>query len=240
MLKIKEIRERKNLTQDEMVAKTGIPKRSYVDYENGKVDIPFLRLQKIASVLEVSISEIIGETKDVEKVIKINDNSNDNQNDNKRNIQNRLSFEVGKVAEDEKVYEVVNKKIPLIPITAMAGFGTGTVQVMDYDVSVYEVPEFTELKVDFMIRVKGSSMYPKYNSGDLVACKKLFINDIFFQWNKVYVLDTDQGAIIKRIKKGLDDNHLLLTSENSNYDAFELHLSKIYAIALVVGVIRLE
>lgn len=129
--------------------------------------------------------------------------------------------------------------IPLIPIEAMAGFGSGGVQVMDYDTKKYIVPEFTELNVDFMIRVKGSSMYPKYNSGDLVACKKLVLNDIFFQWNKVYVLDTDQGALIKRIKKGSEDN-LLIVSDNPAYEPYELHLSKIHAIAIVLGVIRLE
>ena len=129
--------------------------------------------------------------------------------------------------------------IPLIPIDAMAGFGTGGVQVMDYDTKKYVVPEFTELNVDFMIRVKGSSMYPKYNSGDLVACKKLVLSDIFFQWNKVYVLDTDQGALIKRIKKGSEDN-LLIVSDNPAYEPYELHLSKIHAIAIVLGVIRLE
>ncbi|CAM2899986.1 LexA family transcriptional regulator [Flavobacterium frigoris] len=129
--------------------------------------------------------------------------------------------------------------IPLIPIDAMAGFGSGGVQVMDYDTQRYVVPEFTELNVDFMIRVKGSSMYPKYNSGDLVACKKLVLNDIFFQWNKVYVLDTDQGALIKRIKKGSDD-HIQIVSDNPSYDPYELHLSKIHAIAIVLGVIRLE
>ena len=133
-----------------------------------------------------------------------------------------------------------NAGIPLIPIDAMAGFGTGAVQVMHYDTSKYVVPEFAELNVDFMIRVKGSSMVPKYNSGDLVACKKLVITDIFFQWNKVYVLDTEQGALIKRVKKGSRDNYILLISDNQNYDPFELHLSKIFAVALVVGVIRLE
>lgn len=130
--------------------------------------------------------------------------------------------------------------IPLIPIEAMGGFGSGGVQVMDYDTQKYIVPEFTELKVDFMIRVKGSSMYPKYNSGDLVACKKLILNDIFFQWNKVYVLDTDQGALIKRIKKGIDDEHVLIVSDNPSYEPYPLHLSKVHAIAIVLGVIRLE
>ena len=132
------------------------------------------------------------------------------------------------------------KGIPLIPIEAMAGFGSGGVQVMDYDTEKYVVPEFTELNVDFMIRVKGSSMYPKYNSGDLVACKKLVLNDMFFQWNKVYVLDTDQGALIKRIKKGSDNEHVIIVSDNSAYDPYPLHLSKIHAIAIVLGVIRLE
>lgn len=130
--------------------------------------------------------------------------------------------------------------IPLIPIDAVAGFGEGNIQVMDYDCEYYVVPEFTELKVDFMIRVKGSSMYPKYSSGDIVACKKLSLNNIFFQWNKVYVLNTEQGALIKRIKKSKNDNHILIVSENPKYDDFELHLSKINAIAIVVGVIRLE
>ncbi|MDD3005858.1 S24 family peptidase [Flavobacterium sp.] len=132
------------------------------------------------------------------------------------------------------------KGIPLIPVEAMAGFGTGSEQVMHYDSHLYVVPEFDELKVDFMIRVKGSSMQPKYNSGDLVACKRLALNDLFFQWNKVYVLDTDQGALVKRIKKGTNKDHILIVSDNENYDSFELHLKKIYSVAIVVGVIRFE
>lgn len=130
--------------------------------------------------------------------------------------------------------------IPLIPVDAMAGFGTGEIRVMDYETTHYVVPEFEELNVDFMIRVKGSSMYPQYNSGDIVACKKLSLQDVFFQWNKVYVLDTEQGALVKRIKKGADREHILIVSDNKSYDPFELHLQEINAIALVVGVIRFE
>lgn len=130
--------------------------------------------------------------------------------------------------------------VPLIPVDAMAGFGTGDFQVMEYETSRYLVPEFTELAVDFMIRVKGSSMQPKYNSGDLVACKKLETACVFFQWNNVYVLATVQGALIKRIKKGKDDDHVLIISDNPAYDPFELNKSEIKAIAIVCGVIRLE
>lgn len=129
--------------------------------------------------------------------------------------------------------------IPLIPIEAMAGQPVGPLQVIIEDIQdSYFVPDFKG--ADFMIKVKGSSMYPKYNSGDIVACKKLCLADVFFQWNKVYVLDTEQGALIKRIRKGKDENHILVVSDNEKYEPFELHRSKLNDIALVIGVIRLE
>jgi phage repressor protein C with HTH and peptisase S24 domain len=127
--------------------------------------------------------------------------------------------------------------IPLIPLNAMAGFMTGEVQVLEYECERYVVPLFRE--AEFLIQVKGSSMIPKYNSGDLVACKRLSLNDLFFQWNKVYVLDTAQGPLVKRIKKGTDDEHVQVVSDNKAYDPFLLHRSQIYSVALVVGVIRL-
>lgn len=131
------------------------------------------------------------------------------------------------------------KQIPLIPLDAMAGFGVGDMQVMPYETNKYAVPEFEDLNVEFMIRVKGSSMHPKYNSGDIVACKKLPL-DTFFQWNKVYVLDTTQGALIKRICESTEENSILCVSDNVKFPPFDLHRSHIHSLAVVLGVIRLE
>lgn len=128
--------------------------------------------------------------------------------------------------------------IPLIPLNAMAGFASGELNVLNYECEHYVVPAFRE--ADYLIPVKGSSMQPKYNSGDIVACKKVPLNDIFFQWNKVYVLDTIQGALIKRIKRGTTSDSITLVSENARYEPFELKISQIHAVAIVVGVIRLE
>lgn len=128
--------------------------------------------------------------------------------------------------------------IPLIPINAMAGVLTGEQSILEYECERYVVPIFKG--ADFLIPVKGSSMYPKYSSGDIVACKRVPMTDLFFQWNKVYVIDTNQGALIKRIRRGSDSDHVLIVSDNTNYEPFELHLSSIYAVALVIGVIRLE
>lgn len=191
---------------------------------------------------------LIDETKSKENTNKINVSENVSENVSLPNVNKELTNNII-VSDQNEEYNKNNTNlpfteapggIPLIPIDAMAGFGTGSTQVMQYDAKTYIVPEFTELNVDFMIRVKGSSMYPKYNSGDLVACKKLVLDRLFFQWNKVYVLDTEQGALIKRVKKSLKDGYISLISDNPAYDPFDIQLSEIYAIALVVGVIRLE
>ena len=128
--------------------------------------------------------------------------------------------------------------IPLIPTEAMGGVASGEVSVLELDCERYVIPMFKG--ADFLIPVKGSSMIPKYNSGDIVACKKVPMQDIFFQWNKVYVLDTNQGAIIKRVAKSEEKDCVKIVSENPNYEPFDLHLSQIYSIAIVIGVVRQE
>lgn len=131
-----------------------------------------------------------------------------------------------------------NEGIPLIPVEAMAGALTCDNTILEYECDRYVIPMFKG--ADFLIPVKGSSMYPKYSSGDIVACQRVDMNNLFFQWNKVYVIDTNQGALIKRIKPGHDENHVLIVSDNEKYDPFELPYSAIHAVALVIGVIRLE
>lgn len=145
-------------------------------------------------------------------------------NDNKKNIAHLATSP--------------NEGIPLIPIEAMAGALTGEQTILEYECERYVVPVFKG--ADFLIPVKGSSMYPKYSSGDIVACQRVPMSDLFFQWNKVYVIDTNQGALIKRIKPGSTPDKVLIVSDNEKYDPFELPISAIHAVALVIGVIRLE
>lgn len=127
--------------------------------------------------------------------------------------------------------------IPLIPYDAMAGVFSGDIQVMDCECERFVIPSFKG--ADFLIPVKGDSMMPKYNPGDIVAAKKLPL-DTFFQWNKVYIIDTLQGPLIKRIRKSQKDGCLLIVSENPSYEPFDLHTSEIRGVAIVVGVVRVE
>lgn len=136
------------------------------------------------------------------------------------------------------VLENSHEGIPLIPLSAMAGAFTGETSVMEYECERYVIPAFKG--ADFLIPVKGDSMQPTYYPGDLVACQRVSLGDLFFQWNKTYVLDTQQGPLIKRVRRGSDDDHVLIVSDNAAYEPFELAKSQFYGVALVRGLVRLE
>lgn len=133
------------------------------------------------------------------------------------------------------------KKIPFVEQHVVAGFGNADFAITkQYIKSTYVIPKFKNCKVDFMIEISGSSMYPKYNSGDVIACT-IIKESNFIQWNKVHVIATkEQGLLVKRIKKSNNTNKIIAISDNPDYDPFEIAKDEITGIALVVGVIRLE
>lgn len=133
------------------------------------------------------------------------------------------------------------KALPLIPFEALAGYlSTDNEGVMVEDCEQYVIPEFDRRGAEFIIRVSGSSMYPKYSNGDLLGCKK--VNDVlFFQWGKIYVLDTSQGALVKRVYEHENKDFVMLVSDNKKvYPPFPIPKSDIRSLSIVVGVIRLE
>ena len=129
--------------------------------------------------------------------------------------------------------------IPLIPIEAWAGALSGEdYSIMEDECERYVVPSFQD--ADFLITVRGDSMTPKYYSGDIVACRKVFLSDLWFQWGKVYIIDTNQGSLLKKVRPGSSEDTITLVSENPEYEPFELRKDQIYNIAIVQGVIRAE
>lgn len=158
------------------------------------------------------------------------------------NMQSTSETEISAIEKDTQLSVGIalhdEHGIPLIPIEAVAGVLSGDdVSVMDYECEHYTIPMFKG--AEFLIQVKGDSMQPKYYSGDIVACKRLPL-DTFFQWNRVYVVDTEQGVLIKRVRAAADTKHITLVSENSDYAPFKISRKQIYSLALVLGVVRAE
>ncbi len=141
----------------------------------------------------------------------------------------------------KKVEDNSNAGIPLIPVDAIAGFpATDSTCAYIESCDRYIIPEFQNKGADFLIRVSGDSMIPLYYSGDLIACHK--IKDIrFFQWGTVYVLETSQGVLVKRVMESIEHNDCILcASENDTiHRPFLLPKDDIRSMSTIVGLIRL-
>lgn len=211
-----------------MVAKTGIPKRSYVAYENGESDVQLSKLRKIASILGVSISELTEETKSKTNVINQNDNLNDNFFDNKPKVKERLSSEV---SEDLKVYyplqvpkvvtvdKVGRDNVVLVPVKAAAGYLTGySDPSFIRSLPTYNLPNLHNGTFR-MFQVGGHSMYPTLHNGSYVVGEWVedWVNSI--KDNRIYVVvvrgDDEEGILVKRVLNRLSKyGHLYLKSDN--------------------------
>lgn len=203
----------------------GISKRAFYQrtgISNGVLDKP-------TGLTEDNIEKFISAYKEVNPAWVITGEGDMLVNDSDYNI----------LKEPETEYNVKGKKIPLVKIEAMAGFGSTdwSIQVKDIQ-DDYVVPDFNG--IDFMIKVKGESMQPKYNSGDIVGCR-IIRESKFVQWNKPYVVATkEQGIIVKRLHPGSTDQSLKAVSDNPDYPPFEIPREEITGVALIIGVIRLE
>lgn len=155
-------------------------------------------------------------------------------------IANALHCPIG-VFFNEIQPEKNNKKqllIPHLPLTAQAGSLTGftdgiceTGCEMNNHIAALGAYDFT-------IDVRGESMMPEYRSGDIVACKKLQIGDPI-RYGQVYILDTTQGVIMKKIEKNpKDSTQLLCISINPQFEPFLLSTDEIYSLSAVVGIIK--
>ena len=141
----------------------------------------------------------------------------------------------------KKVDSNSKEGIPLIPLDAVAGFpATDSSFAYMENCERYIIPEFQDKGADFIIRVSGDSMIPLYYNGDLIACHK--IHDIrFFQWGTVYVLETSQGVLVKRVMETIEhDDCILCASENDTvHRPFLLPKDDIRSMSTIVGLIRI-
>lgn len=145
-------------------------------------------------------------------------------------------FEAGKYAKPPQ-RDYYSKGIPMIPLEAFASPGLPNyddIRVLNY----YMVDEFKGC--DFVIRIKGDSMSPRYASGDVVACKKI-LEMLYFQWGRVYVLYTQSnGIMIKRLQPSDKEDCVRCVSDNDKYAPFDVPKSDIVSLALVNGLVSLE
>lgn len=123
---------------------------------------------------------------------------------------------------------------PRIPTSVAAGSLMGfadAIQAHDCEMQpvIRNFPTY-----DYTIIIKGDSMEPKFEGGDEIAIKKV---TSFVEWGKTYVLDTRDGAVIKRIFDNGDSFRCV--SFNKEYPDFNVPKDDVFGVYKVVGLIRI-
>lgn len=128
----------------------------------------------------------------------------------------------------------VEEKMPHIPTKVAAG-GTGGISdsITRHDCEYRPIVKIFP-KYQITMDVKGDSMSPKYENGDIIALRKVV--DII-EWGDVYVLDTADGAVLKRLYD--DGNRFKCVSFNPEYKDFYVNKENVYGVWKVVGLIRI-
>lgn len=88
----------------------------------------------------------------------------------------------------------------------------------------------------FSLAVDTGDMAPYINVGDLIACNEVSMEYII--WGGVYLIDTEGGAMIRRVYESEAKGKIKLVAENDKYPDFLIEKKKVTAIYKIVGSVR--
>ena len=147
---------------------------------------------------------------------------------------NGLAEEKAEVAVKE-LDEPDGETILVIPYEARGGtIGDFVDGVKEYDCERIISPV---RGADYAMEVTGDSMAPEYPSGSRVLIKKIDPLQ-FVAWNECYVLDTPNGAVIKRVRKTDDPSVVECVSVNPAYQSYTIPVNFIrgwYRVLMVMA-----
>lgn len=96
---------------------------------------------------------------------------------------------------------------------------------------------------DGAIHVNGDSMHPILRSGDVVLYKHITDLDNIF-WGEMYLIaidiDGDEYVTVRHLHKADRSDRVRLVSQNDGYSDKEIEVSKINALAIIKASIRLN
>lgn len=87
---------------------------------------------------------------------------------------------------------------------------------------------------DGLITVNNDAMSPSLMIGDIVVCKQIDPQRVWM-WNSIYFISTENGTLIRRVRKGDSENSILCIADNSEYEPILLYTSEISSASLLLG-----
>lgn len=201
--RLKEIRESHKITQTEMAKAINVAQGTIANWETGKRTPDLDMLNTIAKYFKVSLNELTGSSAEFRRYSEISD-----------------------IISSDKIY-----KIPVFA-SVSAGFGVYAAEdVVDFLPMVidnpYDVPDMLG------IQVKGNSMYPKIEDGDIIVVRKqesVDSGDV-----AVLLLDGNEG-LVKKVVYGAD--WIELHSFNPEYQTRRFDGAEVQRLRVVGKVLK--
>lgn len=138
--------------------------------------------------------------------------------------------------EEQPVVPVSPDTVPLLPTSARGGLiGDFAEAIQEYQCERVISPV---KGATLAMTVTGDSMSPEYPSGSTVLMKKID-EEVFVEWGEVYVLDTTNGPVIKRIRKTPDPHVVECVSINPGYQPYTLdcrYINGWYRVLMVMSI----
>ena len=124
--------------------------------------------------------------------------------------------------------------LPILNLDAVGGVNNEEVDISEF-INGY-MPFKDAREGDICIPVTNNSMYKSYPPGSVVHIREVQRWREFLEPGQdyVFVLE-DRRRLIKKARKGHDKHHILLVSENDNYDDVEINVDMISQIWLVLA-----
>ena len=145
--------------------------------------------------------------------------------------------------KSSKVDRVEEEGVPYYPLDVSAS----NVDVFTDEAEVSEmkvvVPGFEDCEV--ALPVFGHSMYPTYESGSIIICKRILDLDVI-QYGEAHLIVTGEQRFLKRLKPNKDEDKITLCSDNFDakneekrrYEDFAIRKDKIKHLFIVKGSIK--
>lgn len=205
--RVRQLRQKAGMTQDALAKEIGYStKTSISKIENNILDINQSTIVALARALKTTPSVIMGWTDIDEK--------------------STPTSELADMLPDENIY-----KIPVFS-TVSAGLGAYACDDIEEFIPVY-ISNPADVPNTIGIKVKGNSMYPKIEDGDIIIVRKQ--DSVDSGTVAVVLLDGEEG-LVKKVEYGKD--WIVLHSFNPEYQdkRFEgAEVLRLRVVGLVVG-----
>lgn len=143
----------------------------------------------------------------------------------------------GQVVNEKDAEVYTPHTVPLLPIYVKGGsLQDFSASVMEHDCERLISPV---KDAEMAITVSGDSMTPEFPSGSYVFLKKIN-SRAFIEWGRTYVLDTVNGAIIKKVLPGPSEDCIICSSVNPEYKDFQVYLQDVFGMYRVLLMMALK